>query len=146
MPANAFASLLLGPRVPYLYQRRQNPLLKGRADLHNWGYSYARPTNRRPSTSETLVLLSGTLRKAVAVPLSFICYECDKLLSDVNNAMRRHIRVLRLALQSRRAASLERLEHFRASFFDAELAWDSYRGHIHKHGLAPTMRSRRLAT
>ena len=80
------------------------------------------------------------------MPLSFICYECDKLLNDVNNAMRRHITELHLALQSRRAATLEHLEHFWASFFEAESAWDSYREHIHKHGGVPTMRARRLAT
>jgi hypothetical protein len=76
------------------------------------------------------------------MPLSFICYECDKLSNDANNAMHRHIRELRLAIQSRRSVSLELLEHFWASFFEAESAWDSYREHIHKHGVVPTMRSR----
>lgn len=32
-----------------------------------------------------------------------------------------------------------------ASFSEAQSAWDSYREHLDKHGLVPTVRSKRVA-
>ena len=86
----------------------------------------------------------------VSMPLSFLCYECGKRSNAVSDAMRRHVKVVHVAIDQN-GGQLDRIEQqelkdtILASFVEAQAAWDSYREHLVKHGVVSTVRSSRPA-
>jgi hypothetical protein len=69
-----------------------------------------------------------------------ICPVCDQRLTDAANAMRRHGALTTRAITLVRSGgpTEEQREQFRtdltATFWDAQSAWDAYRGHLIEHG------------
>ena len=72
-----------------------------------------------------------------------VCLECDKLLTEASDAMRRHAgdMTVGMFLIHRGDLTEEAREDFKtrlvASFADAQSAWDAYRKHLREHGILP---------
>ena len=84
------------------------------------------------------------------MPLSFLCHECNRRSTAASAAMRRHVKMVNVAIDQDRG-QLDRMEQqelkdrILASFVEAQEAWDSYREHLVKHGVVSTVRSSRPA-
>lgn len=74
-----------------------------------------------------------------------VCLDCDKLLTEASDAMRRHAgdMTVGMFLIHRGDLTEEARQDFRArliaSFRDAQSAWDGYRKHLMEHGILPEM-------
>jgi len=85
------------------------------------------------------------------MPLSFICHRCEELAVEAKTAIRSHARQVELAIDPGRRSRRARVdqEYLRdrilASFREAQSAWDCYREHLSKHGVVPTVCSKRVA-
>jgi len=72
-----------------------------------------------------------------------VCLECDKLLTEASDAMRRHAGDMTVGMfLIHRGDMTEAVrQDFRtrlvASFKDAQSAWDTYRRHLLDHGILP---------
>ncbi len=71
-----------------------------------------------------------------------ICTQCEQLLNDVSNAMRRHAACMTGAITWARVYEVhaeEQRQEFStelvASFDEAQSTWDSYREHLIEHGI-----------
>lgn len=74
-----------------------------------------------------------------------VCLDCDKMLTEASDAMRRHAgdMTVGMFLIHRGDLTEEARQDFRArliaSFRDAQSAWDTYRKHLMEHGILPEM-------
>ena len=71
-----------------------------------------------------------------------ICMQCDELLSEASDALRRHAGYMTVAMELiRRGDITEERRDFKgrlvASFKDAQSTWDAYREHLVHHGILP---------
>jgi hypothetical protein len=72
-----------------------------------------------------------------------ICLECDKLLTEASDAMRRHAGDMTVGMFLIRRGDLteEARQDFKTrlvtSFRDAQSGWDTYRRHLLEHGILP---------
>ena len=74
-----------------------------------------------------------------------VCMECDELLSEASDAMRRHAGYMTVVMEliRRRDITEEVRQDFKsrlvASFKDAQSTWDGYREHLFHHGILPNV-------
>ena len=72
-----------------------------------------------------------------------VCLDCDKLLTEASDAMRRHAgdMTVGMFLIHRGDLTEETRQDFKtrlvASFHDAQSGWDAYRKHLREHGILP---------
>jgi hypothetical protein len=72
-----------------------------------------------------------------------VCLDCDKLLTEASDAMRRHAgdMTVGMFLIHRGDLTEEARQDFKArlvaSFRDAQTGWDTYRNHLKEHGILP---------
>ena len=70
-----------------------------------------------------------------------VCLECDKLLTEASDSIRRHAgdMTVGMFLIHRGDLTEEARQDFKTelvgSFKDAQSAWDAYRAHLMKHGI-----------
>jgi len=74
-----------------------------------------------------------------------VCLDCDKLLTEASDAIRRHTgdMTVGMFLIHRGDLTEEARQDFRArlvaSFRDAQSSWDAYRRHLMDHGILPEL-------
>jgi hypothetical protein len=74
-----------------------------------------------------------------------VCLECDKLLTEASEALRRHAgdMTVGMFLIDRGDLTEETRQDFRTrlltSFHDAQSGWEAYRKHLKEHGILPEM-------
>jgi len=72
-----------------------------------------------------------------------VCLECDELLTEASNAMRRHAGDMTVGMfliqrgDLTEEARLDFKTRLVASFNEAQSTWDTYREHLRGHGILP---------